>query len=158
MDSSEKKTIIEEGTEFDGAMTSSCAISLSGKMKGELSAPSLTVTKSGSVHGQVMVEQLKSDGEVSGEIDADSVVLAGKVNDDTVIRANTLEVKLDQPNGGLQVAFGNCSLRVGDSQGRKQTKAMPMSGSAKNMPKVEPKNEPKSDQPQKKEEPVLAKV
>lgn len=123
MDSNQKRTIIEEGTEFDGAISSTCGITLSGKMKGELSAPSLTVTETGSVHGQVMVEQLRSQGEVSGEIDADIVELSGKVNDDTVIRANTLQVKLDQPNGGLRVAFGNCTLRVGEKQGRKQSKA-----------------------------------
>lgn len=150
MDSKEKKTIIEQGTEFDGAVSSTCGITLSGKMKGELSAPSLTVTESGSVHGQVMVEQLKSQGEVSGEIDADIVELSGKVNDDTVIRANTLEVKLDQPDGGLRVAFGNCSLRVGEKQsGRKQAKSSdPSAQSAKT----------ENEKTEKKEEPVLAKV
>ena len=124
MDSNEKQTIIENGTEFDGAMSSTCAITLSGTMKGELSAPALTVTETGAVHGQVMVEQVKTQGEVSGEIDADIVELSGKVNDDTVIRANTLEVKLDQPDGGLRVAFGNCSLRVGEKvANRKQSKS-----------------------------------
>ena len=147
MDSKDKKTIIEQGTEFNGAVSSTCGITLSGKMKGELSAPSLTVTESGSVHGQVMVEQLKSQGEVSGEIDADIVELSGKVNDDTVIRANTLEVKLDQPDGGLRVAFGNCSLRVGEKQvQRKQSKSDQSAQSNT------------TDKTEKKEEPVLAKV
>ena len=48
-----KQTILEDGTEFDGSIKSKCPITVSGKLKGEVSAPSLTVTKSGSVHGQV---------------------------------------------------------------------------------------------------------
>ena len=40
--------------------------------------------------------------------------LSGKVNDDTVIKANTLEVNLEKADGGLRVAFGNCRLKVGD--------------------------------------------
>jgi cytoskeletal protein CcmA (bactofilin family) len=144
MDSNEKQTIIENGTEFDGAMSSTCAITLSGKMKGELSAPALTVTETGAVHGQVMVEQLKSQGEVSGEIDADIVELSGKVNDNTVIRANTLEVKLDQPDGGLRVAFGNCSLRVGEKvANHKQSKS---------------ERSAEANKTETKKEPVLAKV
>ena len=84
------------------------------EVDGQVAAPSLEVTKTGSVHGKVKVEQLTSKGEISGEIDADTVELSGKVNDDTVIRAKTLEVKLENKDGGLQVAFGNCRLAVGD--------------------------------------------
>lgn len=109
-----KQTIIESGTEFDGSMKSQCAITLSGKLKGQVSAPSLTVTPTGSVHGQVKVSQLKAQGEVSGEIEAEAVELSGRVSDQTVIRAKTLEVMLTQPQGGLQVTFGNCELNVGD--------------------------------------------
>lgn len=108
-----KQTIIEDGTEFDGSVRSQCAITLSGKLKGELSAPSLTVTPTGSLHGQVKVTQLRSQGEISGEIEAESVELSGRVKDQTVIRAHTLEAKLNQTSGGLQVTFGNCELQVG---------------------------------------------
>ena len=38
---------------------------------------------------------MKDELEVA-VLDADIVTLSGKVNDDTVIRANTLEVKLDE--------------------------------------------------------------
>jgi len=109
-----KQTLIEEGTEFEGAIQSSCPVMLSGKAKGSLKAPALTVTTSGSVHGQVRVGQLKSEGEVSGQIEAETVQLSGRVSDQTVITAKTLEVRLSQPEGGLQVAFGNCQLRVGE--------------------------------------------
>lgn len=120
MSSDRKKTIIEDGTDFDGSVTSSCEITLSGTLKGELLAPTLTVTSSGSMHGNAKVEQLVSEGEIAGEIDAQNVVLGGKVNDDTVISAETLEVKLSQPKDGIRVTFGDCKLRVGDTQ-RKRT-------------------------------------
>jgi len=117
-----KQTIIEDGTEFDGSMRSRCPVSLSGKLDGQLEAPSLTVTSSGSVKGRVKVTDLKSEGEVSGQIDAQSVQLSGRVSDQTVITAKTLEVKLADKNGGVQVTFGNCELRVGDKNRDQQAK------------------------------------
>jgi cytoskeletal protein CcmA (bactofilin family) len=117
--SAQTHTIIESGTEFDGSIHSRCAITVSGALKGELLAPSLTVTASGSVHGQVKVERLVSQGEISGEIDAEAVELSGKVSDKTVITARALEVRLDQP-AGVRVTFGECELRVG---GKAQAKA-----------------------------------
>ena len=113
-----KQTIIESGTEFDGSVKSECSITLSGRLKGQVSAPSLTVTPSGSVSGQVKVSRLKAEGEVSGEIEAEAVELSGRVNDQTVIRAKSLEVMLTQAQGGLQVTFGNCELNVGDPKAR----------------------------------------
>ena len=121
MEDGTKKTIIEDGTEFDGSIRSKCPIAVSGKLKGELQAPALTVHNSGSVQGQVVVSELHSEGEISGEIEAEVVVLSGKVSDHTVINAKTLEVKLDQP-GGLQVKFGNCELNVGQPQRGKKPK------------------------------------
>ena len=109
-----KQTVIEDGTEFEGSVRSRCPVSLSGKVDGQLEAPSLMVTSSGSVKGRVKVTDLKSEGEVSGQIDAQSVQLSGRVSDQTIINAKTLEVKLADKNGGVQVTFGNCELRVGD--------------------------------------------
>jgi cytoskeletal protein CcmA (bactofilin family) len=120
MENGEKRTVIEDGTEFDGSLSSRCAITLSGKLKGKLQAPALTVTSVGSVEGQVKVAKLVSSGEVSGHIEAETVELSGRVGDRTVIRAHTLEVKLDSPSDGLQVAFGNCELHVGDAAARGQ--------------------------------------
>ncbi|MCP3978787.1 MAG: hypothetical protein GY716_05585 [bacterium] len=118
MSDTPKQTVIEEGTEFDGSVNSKCDITLSGKVKGKLDAPSLTVTPSGVVDGQVTVETLCSKGQISGEILADTVELSGKVNDKTVINAATLEVKLSDPGSGLQVVFGNCELKVGQKAGK----------------------------------------
>src|SRR5439155_9769901 len=136
-----KQTILEDGTEFDGSIKSKCPITVSGKLRGEVSAPSLTVTQSGSVHGQVKVSQLKSQGEISGEIDAESVELSGRVNDQTTIRATTLEVMLNQTAGKLQVTFGNCELQVGERAAKVNTdpnKAALQDNGKKEQPKPEP--------------------
>ena len=111
-DTSNKMTIIESGTEFDGTIKSQCGITLSGTLKGQISAPSLTVTATGSVNGKVNVAQLKAQGSVSGEIEAEAVELSGRVSDQTVIRAKTLEVMLTQPSGGLQVTARSGSEEV----------------------------------------------
>ena len=111
----EKKTLVEEGTQFKGSRSSSCPVVVRGRVEGEVSAPSLTVSASGAVHGKVKVDELRSQGEISGEFDADVVQLSGGVKDNTIIRAKSLEVKLSPPTGKLQVVFGECTLDVGDS-------------------------------------------
>lgn len=111
-----KQTIVENGTEFEGIVRSQCPVVVSGQIKGEVSAPTLTVTMEGSVHGKVKVSKLKAEGSLAGEIDAESVELSGSISDDTIIRATKLEVKLNQSSGKkLQVSFGNCELQVGDA-------------------------------------------
>jgi cytoskeletal protein CcmA (bactofilin family) len=110
-----KQTLVEEGTEFKGSLTSSCPVVVRGKVEGEISTPSLTVSPTGAVHGRAKVGSLSSQGEVAGEFDADTVELSGTVRDKTVIRAKSLEVKLAPANGKLQVVFGECSLDVGDA-------------------------------------------
>jgi cytoskeletal protein CcmA (bactofilin family) len=117
-----KQTVVEEGTEIEGTVRSKCPIKVSGLVKGDLSAPSLNVTATGSVKGQVKVKELHSEGEIAGSIDAESVQLSGKVSDNTAIRATTLEVKLAQSDGKLQVTFGNVELNVGERPAKTETK------------------------------------
>ena len=89
-----RKTLVEEGTQFKGSMSSDCPIEVKGRIEGDLAAPSLQVSPSGAVHGRVKVGEIKSQGELAGEFDADTVQLSGSVKDNTVIRAKSLEVKL----------------------------------------------------------------
>ena len=117
-----KQTIVENGTEFEGTVRSKCPIVVSGQLKGEVSAPTLTLTSEGTVYGKVKASQLKSEGSLGGEIEADSVELSGSVSDDTVIRATALEVKLNQSAGNkLRVSFGNCELQVGDTNAKSKS-------------------------------------
>lgn len=128
-----KETLVEEGTEFQGTMRSACPVIVNGSMDGTIEAPSLTVSPMGKVLGTVRVTELKSDGTLAGNIDADKVSLSGNVHSDTVIRAKSLEVKLSAQNGKLEVTFGECNLEVGDepsandaaSDETKEAKSMP---------------------------------
>lgn len=134
----EKQTIVENGTEFEGVMRSQCPVVVSGQVKGEVSAPTLTLTNDGSVYGKIKVKQLKSAGSLGGEIDAESVELSGTVSDNTVIRSAALEVKLQESGGNkLQVSFGNCELQVGDPS-KKSTTQMHGNGNKKEHSTHEP--------------------
>jgi cytoskeletal protein CcmA (bactofilin family) len=111
---SDKRTLVEEGTELKGSLTSTCPVLVRGKIEGDVTAPALTVSPSGTVSGKAKVGELQAEGQISGEFDADVVQLSGKVHDRTVIRAKTLSVQLASETGKLQVVFGECELAVGD--------------------------------------------
>ena len=115
----DRKTLVEEGTQFKGSLSSDCPIEVKGRIEGDLTAPALAVSTSGAVHGKVKVGELHSQGELAGEFDADTVQLSGTVKDNTVIRAKSLEVKLAPANGKMQVIFGECELEVGSEHADK---------------------------------------
>jgi cytoskeletal protein CcmA (bactofilin family) len=109
-----KHTLVEEGTEFKGTMSSSCPIVVMGKVEGDIAGPVIHITPSGVVAGVVKVKDLHSAGELAGEVEAETVQISGKVRDRTVIRARSLEVSLNVSKGGMQVVFGECELAIGD--------------------------------------------
>src|SRR5262249_17877476 len=91
---SEKQTLVEEGTLFKGTLSSNCPIVIKGQFEGDISGPSLHVSTTGSVSGTVKVGEIRSEGELAGQYEADVVRLAGRVKDCTVIKAKSLEIKL----------------------------------------------------------------
>jgi cytoskeletal protein CcmA (bactofilin family) len=109
-----RKTTVEDGTHFKGALSSNCPVEVKGRVEGEVQAPALAVSPEGAVHGRVRVGHIQSHGEISGEFDAETVLLSGAVKDGTVIRAKSLEVKLAAPDGKMQLVFGECKLEVGE--------------------------------------------
>lgn len=109
-----KHTLVEEGTEFKGTMSSSCPIVVMGKVEGDVAGPVIHVTPSGVVAGVVKVKELHSAGELAGEVEAETVQISGRVRDRTVIRARSLDVSLSVAKGGMQVVFGECELAIGD--------------------------------------------
>jgi len=117
----DRKTLVEEGSQFKGSLTSSCPIVVRGRIEGDVQAPSLTISSSGAVHGKVKVDEMRSQGELAGEFDADVVQLSGTVKDNTIIRARSLEVKLTPASGKMQVVFGDCTLDVGGEGAAKAT-------------------------------------
>ena len=109
-----KESVIAEGTSCKGVVTSDCPVTVSGMIDGELTAPAAVVTATGRLHGKIRVEQLTSEGQVAGDIEAHTLKLSGQVNDKTRIRAQSLEVKLDSSGSNqLQVSFGAATLEVG---------------------------------------------
>jgi cytoskeletal protein CcmA (bactofilin family) len=151
-----KHTLVEEGTEFKGTMSSSCPIVVMGKIEGDIAGPVIHVTPSGVVSGQVKVKQLRSDGELAGEVEADTVEISGRVRDRTVIRARSLEVSLSVSKGGMQVVFGECELQVGDEPNKEAAIAAAMSsGAAPEPAKPAPGKPAEADDPAKRKRGTL---
>jgi cytoskeletal protein CcmA (bactofilin family) len=108
------RTLIEQGTEFKGTMKSTCPVVVNGRIEGELSAPELDVTPTGTVRGNIKAERLSSRGVLSGNIDAGDLFLSGSVGSKTVIKAKNLEVKLAPEQGRMELTIGECTLDIGD--------------------------------------------
>lgn len=145
-----KHTLVEEGTEFKGTLSSKCPIVVMGKVEGDITGPIIQVTPTGTVAGNVKVQKLQSDGELAGVVEADSVQISGKVRDKTIIRARTLEVSLTTKEGGMEVVFGECELAIGDEPSKEAAVAASLAGPtpAAVPAKVEPvKVEPAKPEP-----------
>src|SRR4029079_16834241 len=110
-----KKTLIEEGTELKGTLTSTYPIVVIGRVDGELTGPSVEVTESGTLCGKAKVTELRSRGELAGEFDAQVIELAGRVRDKTLIRAQAMEISLKRTDGRIEMVFGDCELAIGDA-------------------------------------------
>ncbi len=110
-----KQTIVEEGSHFKGSLISTCPVLVNGRIEGEVETPALSVSPTGAVKGKAKVGEVHSQGEIEGEFDAETVKLAGRVRDNTVIRAKSLEVKLQSDTSKMQVIFGECEIAVGDA-------------------------------------------
>jgi cytoskeletal protein CcmA (bactofilin family) len=104
-------TLVEEGTEFEGSLSSDRPIEVRGRVFGDLTAPSLQISLTGAVRGKVKVGELRSQGEIAGDVDADVVEVSGVVKDNTVLRARSLELKLAPADGKVQITFGESPSR-----------------------------------------------
>jgi cytoskeletal protein CcmA (bactofilin family) len=116
-----KQTLVDEGTELKGNLKSACAVVVNGTVDGEIDAPEITITKSGSVLGSIKAKKLRSQGTLSGNVEADDVFISGSVRSNTVIKAKSLEARLGSEHGQLEVTFGECKLDVGDSPHEEDT-------------------------------------
>jgi len=160
-----KHTLVEEGTEFKGTLSSKCPIVVMGKVEGDITGPIIHVTASGVVAGNVKVQELRSDGELAGEVQADTVRIAGRVRDKTVIRARVMEVSLTSEQGGMEVVFGECELAIGDEPNKAAAVAAALATSApakEAAPKEAAPKEPAPKEPEptgkKRNEPKVAET
>jgi cytoskeletal protein CcmA (bactofilin family) len=108
-----KRTLVDEGTEFRGGLTSTCPILVLGKIEGEVNGPALEVAPTGVVRGQIKVTELRCLGELAGQVQAETVQLAGRIREQTVISARSLEV-VGGDAAAPPVQFGDCELSIGD--------------------------------------------
>ena len=120
MSTNTKQTIVEEGTEFKGTMKSTCPVVVNGRIEGDLSAPELDVTATGTVQGNIKAERLSSRGVLSGNIDAGDLFLSGSIGSKTVIKAKNLEVKLNPEQGRMELTIGECTLDVGEEPSKER--------------------------------------
>lgn len=104
--STEKRTLVEDGTHFKGSLTSSCPIVVQGSVEGTLEAPSVTVSSTGSVSGMATASVLKSSGRIAGEFDVETAHVSGTVAKDTIISANSLDLQVSTDKGKLELTFG----------------------------------------------------
>src|SRR5262245_60491635 len=145
-----KRTLIEDGTELKGTLTSTCPIVVMGRVEGDLTGPSVEVTESGVVSGKVKVTELRSRGELAGEFDADMVALSGRVRDKTRIRAQSMEINLKRDDGRVEMVFGDCELAIGDAPDKAKAISSAMSNgharkSAKKAEETPPTSDPVSE-------------
>jgi len=129
--SENKRTLIEDGTELKGTLTSTCPIVVMGRVEGDLTGPSVEVTETGVLSGKAKVTELHSRGELAGEFDADMVQLSGRVRDKTKIRAQSLEVRLKRDGGRMEMVFGDCELQAGDAPDKVKAIASATNGHGK---------------------------
>jgi len=160
----EKHTLIEQGTEFKGTMKSSCPVVVNGRIEGELTAPELEVTVSGTVQGNIKAERLSSRGVLSGNVDAGDLFLSGAIGSKTVIKAKNLEVKLTPEQGRMELTIGECTLDVGDEPSKERrldsSAKLSVSGSSHGypLPVTKPSEAPNAMPVEKIDSPLAAAV
>jgi cytoskeletal protein CcmA (bactofilin family) len=142
-----KRTLIEDGTELKGTLTSTCPIVVMGRVEGDLTGPSVEVTETGVLSGKAKVTELQSRGELAGEFDADIVQLSGRVRDKTRIRAQSLEVRLKRDEGRVEMVFGDCELAIGDAPDKAKAIAQAMSNGHGRKAKKSEAEEPAAESP-----------
>jgi cytoskeletal protein CcmA (bactofilin family) len=108
-------TIVQEGTRFKGDFLSSCPIVVNGQIEGDVKAPSVTVTNSGALQGNVEAKTIACRGSVSGVLEADTIELSGTIARNTVIRAQRLKLNIESTSGRIELAFGQ-AVTVRDSK------------------------------------------
>jgi cytoskeletal protein CcmA (bactofilin family) len=111
-----KSTVVEEGTTLKGSLSSSCPVNILGKVDGDVTGPLVEVASSGSIRGTVKATTIRSRGELSGRFEADEIELAGRVLDDTVIKAKALQLA----PGASGIVFGACQLEIGEAPDKAQ--------------------------------------
>jgi cytoskeletal protein CcmA (bactofilin family) len=108
-------TFVEEGTHFRGDFTSSCPIIVNGQIEGAVKAPSVTVTHSGALKGNVEAKTIACRGSVAGVLEADTIELSGTIARNTIVRAQRLKLNIESTSGRIELSFG-AAVTIRDSK------------------------------------------
>lgn len=110
----DKRSQLQAGTRLEGSFQSQRPVTVNGELRGQLAAPELEVTHTGSVHGEIRVDRLSCRGKISGQVEAGRLVLSGWIGDCTYIRADRLEVAQPPDGAPRLLRLGECQLEVGE--------------------------------------------
>jgi cytoskeletal protein CcmA (bactofilin family) len=108
------RTFVDEGTRFKGDFTSSCPIIVNGQIEGDVKAPSVTVTHSGALQGNVEAKTIACRGSVAGVLEADTIELSGTIARNTIVRAQRLKLNIESTSGRIELSFG-AAVTIRDS-------------------------------------------
>jgi cytoskeletal protein CcmA (bactofilin family) len=111
----EPTTVVEEGTHFRGDLTSRCPVIVKGRIEGDLKAPTVTVTASGALLGNIEAKTISCKGSASGVLEADAIELSGAIARNTIIRAQRLNLDVESTSGRIEIAF-NQAVTVKNSK------------------------------------------
>lgn len=102
------QTLVDDGTKIKGSLSSTVPVVVHGSIEGDIESPATTVSATGSVSGMVVTSALQSVGKIAGDFDVDQATVAGTVAVKTVIRASSLDLKLEakEPNKKIELRFG----------------------------------------------------
>jgi cytoskeletal protein CcmA (bactofilin family) len=101
----ELTTVVEEGSDFQGDFTSRCPIIVNGRIAGNVKAPTVTVTATGSLEGKIEAKTISCNGSVAGVLEADAIALTGAIARDTIVRAQRLNLDVESTSGRIELAF-----------------------------------------------------
>jgi len=107
-----RTTTVEDGTKIKGSLSSSVPVVVHGTVEGDVESPAVTISGMGSVSGVVVTSTLKSVGKVAGDLDVDQATVAGTVAVGTVLRAQSMELKLEAAsNKKVELRFGTADKK-----------------------------------------------
>lgn len=115
-----RKSVIEEGTSFKGAINASSPVLVRGTFEGEITGAAVEIDRGGVMLGKAKVSELRCRGEMGGEFEAENVEIGGRVRDKTIIRARSLLVAPGADQEAHAPLFGECQLEVGDPPSKEQ--------------------------------------
>lgn len=115
MDSNDEQiTTIANGSAIKGSIKSQCNVVIDGHMEGDVEAPLVRISASGTLIGNVSANSIESFGSISGEMHASKFVLNGRIEKDSKIIADSIEFSDAEADQSVGITLGECEIYVGE--------------------------------------------